>query len=225
MRSAVSLCLALIGSISATIGAAFATSGNTEPFKTRSYVIAWDDSYNATIITFAHGWLTVIDDQCHHHTLWASLTNRPSLSAGALRNWGWQHTYANVRIYSHMEGVPPDLLEVPEQIVLRQGDSDIEKCDKETRSFEAHVDGKVIKWDEGNAFGGFTLRLSSGATRDFAFTAGREPLVNGHRVFCEALNHNCPALLFKNALVRVYYKIVDSPDGPTVMPLRIESVK
>lgn len=225
LQSSVFLHAAVIVSLVTTIGVAVPAPRFTGRVTSSPATVAWDDSYDATIITFQHGWLTVIDAQCHHHSLWETLTNRRSLSTDALRNWGWKHANANVRIYEHKEGDPPNLMEVPEQIVLRPGASDIEKCDKETHSVGSSAVGRIVEWDEGNAFGSFTLRLSSGATRDFTFAAGKEPLFDGHRVFCENLYHNCAAFLFKGQRVRVYYKIVDSPDGPSIMPLRIKPFK
>lgn len=179
-------------------------------------------SYDATVETFAHGFLSVVDLQCHRH----SLTSFPNsgLPMSTLRNWGWERRGANVRVESHIDIA--DQLEIADQIYDRNGENATTRCANATRSFDAHLDGRITKWDEGVIAGSFTLQLDSGATREFTFNTGNEPPIDERRHFCEQLNPvGCSWLSrLKQERVRVFYKILDSPDGPSVKPLRIETL-
>jgi len=193
-------------------------------FSTTLYARADDSSYGATVVNFAHGFLDVIDFQCHHH----SLTSLPDsgLSMDSIRTWGWQRGGESVQISSHFDS--EDRLEIVDQIHRSAGQNAAKKCTKETTSFGTHADGVITTWSEGNAAGGFTLKSASGATREFGFVTQDEPPIDGHKVFCESTDMppGCPALMrlihLNRTQVRVYYKIIDSPDGPAISVIRIQ---
>jgi hypothetical protein len=181
------------------------------------------ESYDATVDSLFHGFLLVVDTQCHHHSL--SFSDSGGVSRRAFDAWG-DHHY-NIHVASRNDGE----LEIAEEIHPRDGANAISKCASEEQSFGTHVDGRVTMWSEGNAIGGFDLVTSAGATRHFGFLTGKEPTVNGHHVFCESAPNpdvgceGLKALLTLNRTrVRVYYRIVDSPDGPSDEVVRIQTL-
>ncbi len=182
------------------------------------------ESYDATVNSLFHGFLLVTDVHCHNHDLAFSNTGI-GVSRAAFDAWGGQHF--NVHVVSHYT----DQVEYADEIYPRDGTNAIRKCASEQRSFSAHVDGRITSWSEGNAVGAFDLITTSGTTRHFAFLAGKEPAVNAHHVFCENgpdPDIGCDSLKafisFNRALVRVYYKVVDSPDGRSDDVIRIQTL-
>jgi len=182
------------------------------------------DSYDATVDQLFHGFLLVTDVQCHHHDLTFS-NGAGGVSRKAFDAWGSQHF--NVHVVSHYDGD----LEYADEIYPRGGGNAITKCAAEQQSFGTHIDGRIASWSEGNAVGDFVLTTSTGATKTFTFLAGHEPSVNGHHVFCENgpdPDIGCERLkapvTFGRTRVRVYYKIVDSPDGPSDEVTKIETL-
>lgn len=180
-------------------------------------------SYDATVLDFAHGFLIVIDLECHHH----DLTSRNNVSMDTLRAWGWKRRGQNVHISFHYE----DQVEIADEIYPSDSANVIGRCAKEERSFETHVDGKITQWSEGNAIGSFDLATSTGATRTFGFAAGKEPSVDGRRVVCLSgpdPDWGCSSLKalikFNRTKVRVYYKVIDAPDGPREEVIRIQII-
>jgi hypothetical protein len=172
------------------------------------------DSYDATVNTLFHGSLLVVDVQCHNHSL--SFDDASGVTRKAIDAWG-KHHY-NIRVISNRNGI----LEVAREIYPRDGANAIAKCASEEQSFATHVDGRITSWSEGNALGGFDLVTSSGATRHFGFLPGNEPPIDGHRVFCESTpdpDVGCDRLKalirINRTKVRVYYKVTDTPDGPS----------
>lgn len=173
------------------------------------------NSYDATVDQVFHGFLLVTDTQCHHHDL-ASSNGASGVSHKAFEAWGAHHF--NIRVVSHSDSD----LEYADEIYPRDGPNVIAKCATEEQSFGTHIDGMILSWSEGNAVGNFVLSTPTGATKNFGFLAGHEPSVNGHHVFCENgpdPDVGCDGLrayiTFSHTHVRVYYKIVDSPDGPS----------
>lgn len=181
------------------------------------------ESYDATVSELFHGSLEVLDAQCHHHDLTPS--ERGGVPLSALWAWG-THNY-NVRVVSHYDNGS----EIADEIYPRNGSSTITRCARDTQSFSTHVDGRLISWSEGNAVGAFDLLTSEGATRHFDFLAGKEPPVNGHHVFCENAPEpdiGCASLeavvTFNRTRVRVFYRVIDSPDGPEDDVIRIQTL-
>jgi|GEM_PF-4968676 len=181
-------------------------------------------SYDATVYKLFHGFLLVTDVQCHGHDLTFS-NSGSAVSHAAFDAWGSQHF--NVHVVSHFD----NQLEYADEIYPRTGANALTKCASAQRSFSTHVDGRLTSWTEGNAVGAFDLVTSTGATRHFGFLAGKEPTVNNHRVFCingpnpdRACNALTAFITFNRTLVRVYYKVVDSPDGPSDEVTRIQTL-
>ena len=173
-----------------------------------------NDSYDATVDRLFHGFLEVMDTHCHGHSLTFADAGVAGVSRVAFDAWAAEHY--NVHIVSRTQGD----LEYAIEIYPREGGNAIRKYASEEQSFGAHVDGRIVSSSQGNALGSFTLQTQTGATRDFGFLAGREPLVNGHSVYC--LNgpdpiDGCDTLLkyvrFGKTRVRVFYKVVDGPDA------------
>jgi hypothetical protein len=180
--------------------------------------LAQNNSFDGTIVGYEHGFLTVIDSACHRHVLsgWAG-----GLPADTLRSWGWQHAGQHVRVALRMN----EDEEVPLAISSHSGPNEITRCEKEQRSFETHIDGFITQWSEGVMVGEFKLRETSGATRVFGFHTGREPRVDGRFFYCESSDMGCAGFAkLAHTKVRVFYEIIDSPDGTTIKPLRIESL-
>jgi len=199
---------------------AFATTA----FTTSARAAAAAASYDATVDKLFHGFLVVTDLQCHSHDLASG--DSGGVSIKAFRTWGSSQHF-NVHIKSHYD----NQLEYADEIYPRSGANAITRCASEQRSFSTHVEGRITSWSEGNAVGGFDLVTPSGATRHFGFLAGKEPTVNNHHVFCENApnpERGCDALTafitFNRTRVRVYYKVLDSPDGPSDELTRIQTL-
>ena len=183
-----------------------------------------ETSYDATVDNFFHGSLDVVDANCHSHHL--SFADTGGLSWRAFNAWGAHHY--NIHVVAHTSGSG---LEIADVIYPRDGMSTITRCATEEQSFATHVDGRIVSWSEGNAVGSFTLLTLNGATRDFGFLAGKEPSINGQRVAC--VNSSDPVIACDSlkavitlgrTKVRVYYKVIESPDGPSDAVVRIQTL-
>lgn len=181
--------------------------------------VALATNYAATVDTYGHGLLTVVDGNCQHHIL----GKPPSGLAWdkALFAWGSQHY--NVFVVTRRAPYSGD--ESLIMIYPREGKSFTSRCGAETKSFDSSIDGVIIDWSEGNALGSFDVRTASGAIRQFTFRVGKEPTVNGHRMFCmDYPSSPCnPDDILRpgQARARIFYKVIDAPDGSYTQATRI----
>lgn len=178
------------------------------------------ESYDATVSgPIFHGFLNVVAKDCHHHNLSDSRT----ITQQALFAWG--AAKYNVHIESHTNGH----LEQADEIWPRTTESVLVRCEKQTLAFNSQVDGTIASWSEGQAIGSFEVITDAGARRTFSISAGKEPPINGRRLYCG----NAPDLLcadFSRVVrlnvtkVRVVYKLIDSPDGAYTNVVRIQTL-
>jgi hypothetical protein len=182
-------------------------------------VIALADTYDSTTIGAAHGFMGVIDSTCHRHSL--------NVTFDEGQKWG--ATPTNIRVTSSFANG----LETPSSIQRRSGKNYLVSCRSEQKAFATYTDGLFTDWSDGNDMGSFTIRSPSGATRDFFFQEGpTNPLrINGKHdtIYCvDASRMPCDDLKAFFAIgktrVRVSYKLVDSPDGPSTVPTNITMI-
>ena len=186
-------------------------------------VAAQAETYTATTISSMHGALDFIDSQCHEHgpsdtqILPTSPIQREQLDEA-------QHGM-NVVVKTHWEDGAGSL-ETVDTVASRSGTNYVTHCASQNTSFATHVDGTIAEWFAGNASGGFLLNLSGGATKRFSFTLDENPPVNGRELYCSP--EDCAAfhrvIQFNKTKVRVYFKVIESPDGPREQVEKVQTL-
>jgi hypothetical protein len=182
-------------------------------------------SLTGTITSAGHGFVSIMTADCHQVSL-----STGDMDNSALFAWAWKPGTKAIHVTTYTDSFTR--LETIRTLQKLGAQPDyITKCARETNVIGAHADGVITDWSSGNAVGAFDLRTSGGALRTFEFEAGSEPLINGHHVSCY-LSSASPAsctvknyLVFNRTRVRVFYRIVDSPNGTATVATHITTLR